>query len=142
LTGNGSLSNSGIITGPGQINNTLANGGTIRTSSGELVLAGVGNANNSNGTISATNGATITYSNGLATNVGTILLTSGAFNNNGVAMGNVGTISGRGSISAGTITSNGTIVLSGGTTDFFAPLINTNRATVTGNSLATFYGPI
>jgi hypothetical protein len=142
LMGNGSISNFGIISGPGQINNTLTNGGTIRNSSGELLLAGNGNTNNSNGTISATNGATITYSNGLVTNVGTILLTSGAFNNNGVAMGNVGTISGRGSISAGTITSNGTIVLSGGTTDFFAPLTNTNRATVTGDSLATFYAPV
>src|SRR5205814_3418132 len=40
------------------------------------------------------------------------------------------------------ISNGGTIVFSGGTNDFLAPLSNTNRTTVTGNSLTTFYAPV
>jgi hypothetical protein len=121
----GSLTNSGTITGTGQVTNALTNAaGAFVRASGTDWLRFTGSANTNNGQIALLNGGQVDFS-GPLTNSAT------------------GSISGRGVLSAaGGLTNSGQIQMSGGFGDVFGAVTNNSRITVTGGSTTTFYSAV
>ncbi len=131
----GTITNTGLITDAGTINNLVNNnaGGSIEPSGGTLTFNG-GLTNGAGSTISAASGGKILVSAGLATNSGTINLSGGVFDNNSHALNNAGSITGFGAIRVGTgvngLTNAGSVLLAGGSATITGDVINANGATI------------
>ena len=121
----GSLNNSGLVTGDGQIIGTLANqvSGIVRAVSGEhLRLTGIGNSNA--GRIELV-GGTVEFQNTLSNNAG-------------------GQILGRGVLVTGSLSNSGDVAFSSGITDVYGDVTNAagGRVTISGNSDTTFWDDV
>jgi fibronectin-binding autotransporter adhesin len=136
------ITNTGTISGAGQIANQVVNSGVVRPEGGDLTITEPNWANLAAGRIQVGANA-VRFTQGMQTNNGTISLAGGAFDNGGGSLSNAGTIIGRGTIAAGTLNNGGTIVFSGGASDVTAPVVNTNRIKVLGGgAVATFYNTV
>lgn len=124
LLGTGTLTNTGVISGDGEIAKDFSNaaGGELRADAGHsLFLSGASDTANS-GKVTL-QGGTIEFSAPLV---------------NGAA----GNITGRGTLIAPAgITNAGQISLSAGISDVYGPVTNNNKVLVTGASTTTFYDP-
>jgi len=135
--------NFGIIQGQGRVSNPVTNSGTIRAQGGPLTFSAAGSDNT--GTIEATAGSTVLFTQGLISNDGLVSLTGGTFDNNNVAIANVvGSILGHGRFSSGGLTNLNMVAFADGNTDVFGPVSNTAGAKLytygTPATVITFYG--
>lgn len=137
------LTNTGRIEGQGQINNDVANGGTLLARGGTLSLGG---AVSNSGTLAVNRDATLLVAQGLGSNAGKIQLAGGTFDNNGNALTNgaSGVISGYGDVRASTLTNQGRVLMSGGTSAVYADVLGSNASQIilSGNSNTSFYGKV
>ncbi len=137
LTG-GAITNTGLITGSGEVANAVANSGTIRPV-GQLMFSAAPNTNAVGGQIQVPTGGTALYVQGLPANNGTITLTGGTLDTNSTSLTNGGTINGQGVVRAGSLTNNNRISIAGGATQFYGTVTNNGSLTVTATT-AIFYG--
>lgn len=135
------ITNGGTIKGAGDIANQVLNSGIIRPEGGELGFSSPNSTNLSAGQIQV-GASAVRFSQGMQVNAGRISLAGGEFDNGAVSLNNAGTILGRGTLRAGSITNSGTVLLSGGVSDVFAPISNSNRINLSSSGAANFYDSV
>jgi len=139
----GSIANTGVIQGLGQVNNSINNTGTIQATGGRLTLNG---SVSNNGVVLADAGATVYVTAGLGSNAGKIQLAGGTFDNRGFAMSNEanGIVSGFGTLRGGLLTNSGQLQLSGGTSSIYADVSSKlgSKIVLSGSGNTTFYGSV
>lgn len=124
LVGTDALTNTGLITGDGEIAKPILNnpGGELRAESGKSLLVSGPSVTNA-GKINLT-GGTLEFTDALTNDL-------------------TGTIVGRGTlIAGGGLTNNGQASFSGGLADVYGPVTNNLKILVTGGSSTTFYDPL
>ena len=126
LDGNSILTNTGVITGDGEVSKNVLNdtGGEVRVEFGRtLLISGINGANGGNVNVL---GGTVEFTRPLTNGAG-------------------GQINGRGTfIFSGGLTNYGKVQLSAGLSDVFGHIVNASgsKVIVTGGATATFYGPV
>jgi hypothetical protein len=136
----GVITNSGSLSGSGQVANTVINEGVIAAAPLAqaydapygLVLSGSGCTNAAGGRIEVPQDCILAFTRGLATNAGTIALDGGTFDNNARPMTNTGILSGHGTFDTGALTNalGGQIRVADQPTLFYGPLVNSGNVQV------------
>jgi fibronectin-binding autotransporter adhesin len=143
------VTNTGTVSGSGQLSLTVLNSGVISAQGGKLALTAAGNTNTPTGQLQVGPGATLLYAQGLAVNAGSISIAGGTFSNNNQSLANAGTISfttGAGSVAAPiNNTASGKLIVTGGATaTFYNPIGNVagSEIRVSANATALFLGSV
>jgi T5SS/PEP-CTERM-associated repeat protein len=142
VLGGTTLSNGGLLQGTGQVNSSLTNNaaGEVRVSDVAERLAFNGGSNANDGTINATGGGTIEFTNGLTNNAGaSINVAAGSAVVFGGGLTGTGTLSGAGTKYFAGGTSNPPALVTTGDTVVEAPAIVTT-AHVRENNLTVYGG--
>ncbi|HSZ59597.1 MAG TPA: choice-of-anchor tandem repeat NxxGxxAF-containing protein, partial [Tepidisphaeraceae bacterium] len=141
--GGGAITNTGTVSGVGQVSSQVLNSGTVRADGGQLILSAAGNTNAASGQLEATSGSTLFFTQGLAANSGNIALAASVFDNNNQLLTNNGSITGNGTLRTGGLTNSagGAIALADVASSVIGTVSNSGHINITNNT-TTFYNAV